>query len=93
MRDLEMRGAGDILGVRQHGHIAAVGFHLYTRLLGDAVKHLRAQTGGRRGLPRARTGAGRQIGLEPWLCPPVAVDLPIVGFAAVGLHRRSRICG
>ena len=30
MRDLEIRGAGDILGTRQHGHIAAVGFHLYT---------------------------------------------------------------
>jgi transcription-repair coupling factor (superfamily II helicase) len=33
MRDLEIRGAGDILGTRQHGHIAAIGFHLYTRLL------------------------------------------------------------
>jgi transcription-repair coupling factor (superfamily II helicase) len=40
MRDLEIRGAGDILGNRQHGHIAAVGFHLYTRLLGDAVQRL-----------------------------------------------------
>ena len=38
MRDLEMRGAGDILGKRQHGHIAAVGFHLYTRLLRKAVQ-------------------------------------------------------
>jgi transcription-repair coupling factor (superfamily II helicase) len=38
MRDLEMRGAGDILGKRQHGHMAAVGFHLYTRLLRKAIK-------------------------------------------------------
>jgi transcription-repair coupling factor (superfamily II helicase) len=45
MRDLEIRGAGDILGARQHGHVAAVGFHLYTRLLADAVKRLRAETG------------------------------------------------
>ena len=38
MRDLEMRGAGDLLGTTQHGHIASVGFHLYTRLLSEAVK-------------------------------------------------------
>jgi len=37
MRDLEMRGAGDLLGTLQHGHVAAVGFHLYTRLLAEAV--------------------------------------------------------
>ncbi|HNT24811.1 MAG TPA: transcription-repair coupling factor, partial [Anaerolineales bacterium] len=41
MRDLEIRGAGDILGMRQHGQIASVGFHLYTRLLADAVRRLR----------------------------------------------------
>ena len=41
MRDLEIRGTGDILGTRQHGHIAAVGFHLYTRLLSSAVRRLR----------------------------------------------------
>ena len=41
MRDLEIRGTGDILGTRQHGHIAAVGFHLYTRLLTSAVRRLR----------------------------------------------------
>jgi transcription-repair coupling factor (superfamily II helicase) len=43
MRDLELRGAGDILGYRQHGHIVAVGFHLYTRMLNQAVRALRAQ--------------------------------------------------
>ena len=43
MRDLEIRGAGDILGTRQHGHIAAVGFHLYTRLLAEAIRRLRTE--------------------------------------------------
>jgi transcription-repair coupling factor (superfamily II helicase) len=43
MRDLEMRGAGDILGTRQHGHIGAIGFHLYTRLLSHAVRRLKAE--------------------------------------------------
>ena len=45
MRDLEIRGAGDILGTRQHGQIAAVGFHLYTRLLSAAVRRLRGERG------------------------------------------------
>ncbi len=42
MRDLEIRGAGDILGTRQHGHISAVGFDLYTRLLAQSVQQLKA---------------------------------------------------
>ncbi len=41
MRDLEMRGAGDLLGAEQHGYIATVGFHLYTRLLTEAVQDLK----------------------------------------------------
>ena len=45
MRDLEIRGAGDLLGTRQHGHIQAVGFHLYTRLLADAVRRLEPAKG------------------------------------------------
>jgi transcription-repair coupling factor (superfamily II helicase) len=43
MRDLEIRGAGDILGQRQHGHIGAVGFDLYTRLLAQAVRELKGE--------------------------------------------------
>ena len=45
MRDLEMRGAGDLLGTRQSGFIAAVGFQLYTRLLSQAVHSLRQEAG------------------------------------------------
>ncbi|MBM4431134.1 MAG: transcription-repair coupling factor, partial [Chloroflexi bacterium] len=41
MRDLEIRGAGEILGAQQHGHIAAIGFELYTRLLAQAVEELK----------------------------------------------------
>ncbi|MBI5034248.1 MAG: transcription-repair coupling factor [Chloroflexi bacterium] len=46
MRDLEIRGAGDILGARQSGHIADVGFDLYVRLLGNAVEFARAKAQG-----------------------------------------------
>ena len=37
MRDLEIRGAGDILGSQQHGHMEAVGYDLYLKLLSDAI--------------------------------------------------------
>ncbi len=42
MRDLELRGAGDLLGEEQSGHVAAVGFELYVSLLDDAVEELRS---------------------------------------------------
>ena len=43
MRDLEIRGAGDLLGAEQSGHIAALGFELYVELLGEAVAELSGQ--------------------------------------------------
>jgi len=43
MRDLEIRGAGNLLGPEQHGHIDAVGFDLYCRLLEDAVREARGE--------------------------------------------------
>jgi len=72
MRDLEMRGAGDMLGTRQHGMIAAVGFHLYTRMLGQAVRQIRQITG---------MGGGEDaVALRNALRDgrvPVSVDLPL----------------
>jgi transcription-repair coupling factor (superfamily II helicase) len=43
MRDLEIRGAGNLLGPEQHGHIAAVGFDLYCRLLSEAVQEAKGE--------------------------------------------------
>ena len=40
MKDLEIRGAGNLLGAQQHGHIASVGFEMYCRLLEEAVQKL-----------------------------------------------------
>jgi transcription-repair coupling factor (superfamily II helicase) len=44
MRDLEIRGAGDILSTRQTGHVAAVGLNLYTQMLNQAVQELKGTT-------------------------------------------------
>jgi transcription-repair coupling factor (superfamily II helicase) len=41
MRDLEIRGTGNILGKKQHGHVTAIGLNLYARLLAQAVEELR----------------------------------------------------
>jgi transcription-repair coupling factor (superfamily II helicase) len=43
MRDLEIRGAGNILGTQQSGHIAAVGYELYCQLLENSVRELKKQ--------------------------------------------------
>ena len=40
MRDLELRGAGNLLGTEQSGHIASIGFHLYCKLLKRTIKNL-----------------------------------------------------
>ncbi len=67
MRDLEIRGAGNVLGPEQSGHIHAVGFELYNQLLSEAVEELKA---GQEGAP------------PPSRKPPVEVrvDLPIPAY-------------
>ena len=65
MKDLEIRGAGNILGPEQSGHIHAVGFDLYTRLLAEAVDELRI-AGGQSGdtpAPPGREAADVQVDL------------------------------
>ncbi|MFH1755321.1 MAG: transcription-repair coupling factor, partial [Candidatus Latescibacterota bacterium] len=43
MRDLEIRGAGNVLGLQQHGHLVAVGFDLYCKMLKNAVAKIRGE--------------------------------------------------
>lgn len=43
MRDLEIRGAGNILGGEQHGHISSIGFELYARMLQQAISELKGE--------------------------------------------------
>ncbi len=74
MRDLEMRGAGELLGTRQSGHIAAVGFHLFTRLLAAAVKQ--ARTLGRYEGLKVDLKSSTLDSVQP-MGLPVNVDLPL----------------
>jgi len=67
MRDLEIRGAGEILGARQHGHITAIGFELYCRLLAQAVRELK-EAG-----PSAETPV-------PEVEPPPTIQLPLKAY-------------
>ncbi len=71
MRDLEIRGAGDLLGARQHGHIASVGFDMYVRLLAQAVEELRDDG-------RLPDGAIDTSVLAEPLTPTIHLDLPLM---------------
>ena len=59
MRDLELRGAGNLLGDEQSGHVAAIGFELYCELLADAVNEL--QGGPASGRGRCGSTPGRRL--------------------------------
>lgn len=95
MRDLEIRGAGNVLGAEQSGHIAAVGFDLYSRLLEQAVrgmKHrLEAQMAGDTSVvpvPEAPAGAQpvhRRVRVDErvLVTPLVTVDLPLNAYLPV----------
>jgi transcription-repair coupling factor (superfamily II helicase) len=62
IRDLEIRGAGTLLGTKQSGHISAVGFNLYCRLLAEAIEGEKAK---KAGTPP-----------QPPHLPPPTIDLP-----------------
>jgi transcription-repair coupling factor (superfamily II helicase) len=74
MRDLELRGAGEVLGTRQSGHISAVGFDLYTRLLARAVEELRAHREGRPAPPEPLSSIRIDLPLPTGLPPEYVPD-------------------
>ena len=65
LSDLEIRGAGNILGGEQSGHMAAVGFDLYSRLLAEAVEDAQGAMRGSRADRRGAAGRRRPAGRRP----------------------------
>ena len=82
MRDLELRGAGDLLGEEQSGHVAAVGFELYVSLLDEAVQALRAAGDG--GAAAAETRVRLDVDVDAYL-PPDYIPFEA---AKIDVHRR-----
>jgi transcription-repair coupling factor (superfamily II helicase) len=82
MRDLELRGAGDLLGDEQSGHVAAVGFELYVSLLDEAVAALRSADGA--GPPRAEAQVRLDVDVDAYL----PADYIPFEAAKIDVHRR-----
>src|SRR5205823_724005 len=80
MRDLELRGAGDLLGDEQSGHVAAVGFELYVSLLDDAVEELSSADGA----GRAEAGVRLDVEVDAYL----PADYIPFEAAKIDVHRR-----
>jgi transcription-repair coupling factor (superfamily II helicase) len=78
MRDLEIRGAGNLLGDEQSGHIAAVGFEMYVSMLHETVEALQGREPARERVPRV------DIGVDAYV-PSTFIAYEA---AKVDLHRR-----
>jgi transcription-repair coupling factor (superfamily II helicase) len=78
MRDLEIRGAGELLGAEQSGHVAAVGFELYVELLAEAVAELSGQ----------RRPAARPIRVDAKVDAYVPASYIPAEALKIDLHRR-----
>jgi transcription-repair coupling factor (superfamily II helicase) len=78
MRDLEIRGAGDLLGAEQSGHVAAVGFELYVELLGEAVAELAG----------TRRAVARPVRVEAQIDAYIPSDYVPGEAQKIDLHRR-----
>jgi transcription-repair coupling factor (superfamily II helicase) len=72
MRDLEIRGAGSLLGAEQHGMLSAVGFDLFASMLQEAVLAARAGSAGVGASGAGGTGVGSEVAY-----PEVRIDLPV----------------
>jgi transcription-repair coupling factor (superfamily II helicase) len=78
LRDLEIRGAGNLLGSEQHGAIAAVGFEMYVQMLGHAVQRL-------------RSGGDEDLVKDVLTTPEMNLNLPLDHFIPRSYIRDERL--
>jgi transcription-repair coupling factor (superfamily II helicase) len=78
LRDLEIRGAGNLLGSEQHGAIAAVGFEMYVQMLGHAVQ-------------RIRSGGDEDLVKDVLTTPEMNLNLPLDHFIPRSYIRDERL--
>ncbi len=78
LRDLEIRGAGNLLGSEQHGAIAAVGFEMYVQMLGHAVQRL-------------RSGGDEDLVRDALTTPEMNLNLPLDHFIPRSFIRDERL--
>jgi transcription-repair coupling factor (superfamily II helicase) len=83
MRDLELRGAGNLLGDEQSGHVAAVGFELYCELLAEAVAELQGATG----------PPPRPVRVDAQVDAYVPASYVSLEAVKIDLHRRLALAG
>ena len=94
MRDLEIRGMGNILGAEQSGHIAAVGFDLYSKLLADTVRDLKSGADPTRNSPVEFSTVRVDLGLDARIPDSFIEDLAqrlIVYQRLARMHSRDEI--
>ncbi len=84
MRDLEIRGAGNLLGDEQSGHVAAVGFELYMALLDEATEALRAAAAAGDGEPPAEAAVRLDVDVDAFV-PDTYIAFEA---ARIDVHRR-----
>jgi transcription-repair coupling factor (superfamily II helicase) len=82
MKDLEIRGAGNLLGQEQSGHISAVGFDLYMEMLSEEVARLKGEVVSRERIPRI------DLKLTAFI-PDVYIPDPSI---RLGVYRRLHLC-
>jgi transcription-repair coupling factor (superfamily II helicase) len=83
MRDLELRGAGNLLGDEQSGHVAAIGFELYCELLAEAVAELQGEA-----LPRPKP-----VRVDAQVDAYVPADYVSLEAVKIDIHRRLALAG
>lgn len=74
MRDLAIRGAGNLLGAEQHGFIASVGFDLYSQMLAEEIQARKLERFGEEAVPAVPVNTQLDLGVDAYLPPDYIYD-------------------